>query len=105
MHDTDATMTVSRAAKERRGRGQAQPVDLLVDLRLFFDKGVGTRDVRFRLVIVVVADKVFDRVVGEELAHLAVKLRGQCLVVGDDQRRLLHLLDHLRHGVGLAASR
>ncbi len=93
------------AAEERAGGGQAQAVDLLVDLRVLLDVGVGARDVRFRLVVVVVGDEVLDRVVGQKLAHLGVELRGQRLVVRHDQRRLLHLLDHLRHGVGLAAPR
>jgi hypothetical protein len=83
------------AAEERARRGQAQAVDLLVDLRVLLDVGVGARDVRLRLVVVVVGDEVLDRVVGQKLAHLGVELGGQRLVVRHDQRRLLHLLDEL----------
>ena len=87
-----------------QGAGGAVPhaFDLFVDLTVFFDVGVGAGDVGFRLVVVVVADEVFDRVVGEELLHLAVELRGERLVGRQDQGRALGRLDHLGHGEGLA---
>ena len=66
------------------------------------DIGVGARDVGFRLVIVVIGDEIFDRVVGKEAPELAIELRRQRLVGREDQRRALRLLDHLRHGEGLA---
>jgi len=80
----------------------AHAVDLFVDLRVFFYVGVGAGDVGLRLVVVVVADEVFHRVVGEEAFHLAIELRRERLVGGEDQGRLLHRLDHLGHGEGLA---
>jgi hypothetical protein len=64
----------------------AHPVDLLVDRGVLLDVGVGARDVGLGLVVVVVGDEVLDRVVGEELAQLAVELRGQRLVRRQDQR-------------------
>ena len=92
-------------AAEQIGRSQqAQAVDLVVDLRLFFDKEIVARHVRFRLVIIVVADEIGDGIVGEEFAELAVKLGGQGLVVRQDQRRPLRLLDHVGDGVGLAGA-
>ena len=86
------------------GGGVAHAVDLLVDLRVFFNVGVGARNIGFRLVVVVVADEVFDRVVGEEALHLSVELRRQRLVRRQDQGRALQLLDHLGHGEGLAGT-
>ncbi len=82
----------------------AHPVDGLVDLAVLLDVGVRARDVGFRLVVVVVADEVFHRVVREEPLHLAVELGGERLVGGEDERRALRLLDHLGHGEGLARS-
>ena len=90
------------ALQHRARRGVAHAVDLLVDRRFLLDIGVGARDVGLRLVIVVVGDEVLDRVVGEEALELAVELRRQRLVGGEDQRRALRRLDHLGHGEGLA---
>jgi len=62
-------------------------------------------DVRFGLVVVVVAHEVLDGVVGEEIPELSVELGGQGLIVSDDQRRPLNTLDDLGHDVGLASAR
>src|SRR5262249_28269167 len=52
-------------------------------------------------VVVVVADEVLDRVVREELLELAVELGSERLVVRDDQRRAVVLLDHVGDREGL----
>ena len=83
----------------------AQPVDVVVPRRVLLDVEVGLRDVRLGLVVVVVGDEVLDGVVGEELPELVAELRGQRLVVRDDQRRALELLDDPGHGRGLAGAR
>ena len=88
--------------EQRPRRRVAHAVDLLVERGFLLDIGVGARDVGFRLVVVVVRDEILDRVVREEALHLAIELRRQRLVGRQDQRRALHVLDHLRHGVGLA---
>src|SRR4051794_19896290 len=91
------------AAGEQRGRGRvAQPVDLLVDRRVLLDVQVLARDVGLGLVVVVVRDEVLHRVAREVRPELVAQLRGQRLVVGDDQRRALHRLDRGRHGHRLA---
>ncbi len=90
------------ALQQRARGGVAHAVDLLVDRGFLLDIGVGARDVGFRLVVVVVADEVFDCVVGKEALELAVELRGERLVGRQHQRRALRRLDHLRHGEGLA---
>ena len=81
MQETDATMITSRRVEQRSRGGVAQLVDLVVDVGVFLDVGVGARDIRLRLVVVVVRDEVLDRVVREELLELGVELRGQGLVV------------------------
>ena len=71
------------AALEQRPRGGvAQLVDLVVARRVLLDVRVAARQVRLGLVVVEVGDEVLDRVVREELAELAVELRGERLVVG-----------------------
>ena len=92
-------------AGEERGRGsQAEAVDLLVDVSVLLDIQVVLGDVRLWLIVIVVGDEVLDGVVREELSKFGVELSGQRLVVGQDQRRLLHLLDHLRYDVRLAGA-
>jgi hypothetical protein len=93
------------AAAEDRGRGgEPQPVDVLVDVRFLLHKQIFLRDVGFRLVVVVVADEIFDGVIREELFELAVELGGQRLVVAHDQRGPVDGLHHLRDGKGLAGA-
>jgi hypothetical protein len=65
----------------------AELVDLVVARRILLDVGVAARQVRLRLVVVEVGDEVLDGVVREELAKLAVKLRGERLVVRQDECR------------------
>ena len=92
------------ALQHRAGGGVAHPVDLLVDVRFLLDIGVGARDVGLRLVIVVVGDEVLDGIVGKEAPELAVELRRQSLVRGENERRSLGRLDHLGHGESLAGA-
>src|SRR6202011_1509535 len=54
-----------------------EPLHLGVYRGVFLDVGVGLRDVRFRLVIVVVGDEILDRVVGQHLAQLVGELGGE----------------------------
>ena len=81
-----------------------QPLDLLVDRGVLLDVGVGLRDVRLGLVVVVVADEVFDRVVRQQLAELLGQLGAERLVGRHDQRRPLQPLDQPRGGGALAGA-
>ena len=59
------------APLEQRARGRKpELVQLLVDRGFFLDVEVARRNVGFRLVIVVVRDEIFDRIVREELFEL-----------------------------------
>ena len=92
------------ALEQRARRRVAHAVDLLVDRGFLLDIGVGARHVGFRLVVVVIGDEIFHRVVGEERLELAVELRRQSFVRREDQRGALRRLDHLGHGEGLAGA-
>ena len=83
--------------EERAGGGEAQALDLFVDRRILLDVGVGARDVGLGLVIIEIADEIFDGVAREELLELGVELRRERLVVRDDERRAIQFLDHVRH--------
>ena len=96
-HDDDVV-----SLQHRSGGRVAHPVDLLVDRAVLLYVGVRPWDVGLGLIVVVVADEILDRIVGEEAPELAVELGGQGLVMGQDQGRALGLLDDLRHGEGLA---
>ena len=82
----------------------AQLVDVVVDGRVLGYIGVRGRDVGFRLVVVVVGDKILHGIVRKELLELAAKLGGEGLVVRQHQCRALHTLDDLGHRVGLAGA-
>ena len=90
------------ALQDRPRRRMAHAVDLLVDRGVLLDIGVGARDIGFRLVVVVIADEILDRVFREEGLELAIELRRQGLVGRQDQGRALGGLDDLGHGEGLA---
>ncbi len=93
------------AALEQRPRGgEAQLVQLVVDGGFFFDVDVARRDVGFRLIVIVIADEILDGVAGEKGFELVIELRGERLVVRQDQRRAAGLLDQLGHGEGLAGA-
>src|SRR5215470_4935102 len=83
-----------------RGR-VAHLIDVLVDCGVLFDIGVGTWDVRLRLIVIVVADKILHRVVRKESRKFTVELRCQGFVGGEHQGWLLHARDYRGHGIGL----
>ena len=102
MHETLAT-TIDVAPREQRThRREPQPLDFLVPAGILFDERVGARDVGFRLVIIEVADEVFDGVVRKKTFELGVKLRGERLVVRNDERGLVHVFDDVGDGEGFA---
>ena len=83
----------------------AQFIDLIVDGRIFFDIGIRSRYISFRLVKIVVGNEIFHCIVREEFLEFTAQLGSQRLVMGDDQGGFLHLLDHLGNGIGLARPR
>src|ERR1700677_3833963 len=90
--------------EKRPRRAHAQLVELVVDRRFLVDIKVRRRNVRLRLVIIVIADEIFDRILREERLELVIKLRGEGLVVGKNQRWPIQRLDDLRHRERLARS-
>ena len=89
--------------KRRRGR-MAQAVDLIVDGAVLFNVGIGTGDVGFGLVVIVVGNKILHRIVREERAELGAELGRQRLIMGQHQRGAVAPGDHVGHGKGLAAA-
>ena len=82
----------------------AHSVDLFIDLRIFFNVGVGARHIGFRLVVIIIGYEILHCVFGEEAFHLPIKLRSQRFIRRQDQRWALHGFNHLGHGEGLAGT-
>ena len=104
MQLTEATIEQSRRSNSDLRGGQPQLVQLVVDGRFFLDIKIGCRNVGFWLVIVVVGDEVFDRIVRKETLELVVELRGQGLVVGQNERGAIGCLNDFGHGKSLAGA-
>src|SRR5690606_13964733 len=96
--DDDDVVALEKGAR----RSVAHPIDLLVDRAFLLYVRVRPRDVGLGLIVVVVADEVFDRVLREEALELAVELGGQRLVVRQDQRWPLRPRDDVGHRERLA---
>jgi hypothetical protein len=79
---TDAGDDHAVAPFEQGARGgEPKFVQLVVDGCFFFDVDVAGWHVRFRLVVIVIADEVLDGVLWEERAEFVIKLRRERLVV------------------------
>ena len=75
----------------------SQTFDILVDHRFFLDVRVRHGHVSLWLIEVVVGDKVVDCRVRKKFAIFGSKLCRQRLVVCDNERRFLEMLDHICH--------
>ena len=69
------------AADQGASGGEAQPVDVLVDLRVLLDVDVALRNIGFGLVIVVIADEVFDGVFREKTFEFMIELGRESFIV------------------------
>lgn len=70
-----------------------QTFHVIVDGAVFFDVGIGLRDIRFRLVVVIVRNEVLDGVVRQHFPELVGQLCREGLVGCHDERRPLQALD------------
>ena len=80
----------------------AQAVDLVVDRAVLLDVRIGRREVRLGLVVVVVADEVFDAILREQFPEFGGELRRQRLVRREHERGALRVRDHVRDREALA---
>ena len=87
----------------RRGR-QTQFINLLINRRILGNISVRLWYISLRLIIIVIGYKVLHCILREELLELTVKLRRQCLIVRNDQSRLIQLCDDVRHREGLTGT-
>ena len=82
----------------------AQAVDLIVDGAVFFNVGIGGRDICLGLIVVVVRHKILHRIVRKKLTELRAELGRQGFVVGQNQRGAVYPGNHVGHGKCFAAT-
>ena len=92
------------AFQQRARRRMAHAVELFIHHGFFFDIGVRARDIGFGLIVIVIADEIFDGVIREKRFHFSIQLRRQCFIGRKDQRRALQRLNCMRDGKGFAGS-
>ena len=90
--------------RKRHSRRQAELIDLVIDVRVFFNIGIRRRNIRLRLIIIVIRDEILHRVLREVFLHLTVQLASQGFIVRNDQGRLFQCRDDVRHRKGLAGA-
>ena len=93
---------ITSATQQGRGRGKSQLLNLIVDLEILLDVGVGGGNEGLRLVVIVVADEILHQVFREKRLEFAVELSGKGLVVAQDQGGTLRFCNDIGHGEGLA---
>ena len=86
------------------GGGVAQLVYVVVDGRIFFNIGVRGRNIGLRLVVVVIADKIFHGIARKQPPELAVKLGGQSFVGGQHQGRAVTAGNDVGHAKSFAGA-
>jgi len=68
-------------------------LNVLVDRRILFNKGIAGRNVSLWLVVVVIRNEVLYRIVGKKLFEFTIELRSECLVGGQNNSRTLMSLN------------
>ena len=62
------------------------------------------RNIRFRLIVIVITHKILHRVFRKKFLEFRTQLRSQSFVVSQHQSRALQPLDNFCHGKGLAGA-
>ena len=74
---------------QRGGRRQTQFIDFLVDRGIFCDISIRGRHICLRLIIIIIGNKIFHSVFRKEFFELPIQLCRQCLIMRDNQCRLI----------------
>ncbi len=97
MQETEATMITSRRSISERVADKPHPIDLVVDRHIFFDVSIGTGNVSFGLIVVVIRNEIFNCIFGEKGFEFLVKLSSECFIMGKNEGRALDLSDDVGH--------
>ena len=79
-------------------------VNLLVNRRIFLNIRVGLQNIRLRLIIIIVTDKVFNGIMGKKIFKLPKELGCQGFVRGNHKGRSLNLCNDIGYREGLAGT-
>ena len=82
----------------------SQFINLVINGSVLFNVSVGLGNVCFRLVVIIIGNKIFHSVFREEGFKLTGELRRQSLIVGDNKGWLLNLVYYLGNGIGFACT-
>ncbi len=84
----------------RKGRCGRVPqlVDFVIDGGIFLNIGIRRGNIGFRLIIVIIADKILYGVFREKLPEFRTKLGRQRFIVGQNQCGPVDLCDNVGHG-------
>ena len=77
---------------------------MLVNRRVFFNKQITLRHIGLRLVVVVIANEILDRILRKEITKLTIELRGERFVGCEHNGGPPHASDHIGHRKGLAGA-
>ena len=99
-HDNDVV-----TLRQGTGGRVTEFVYLVVYGRVFFDIGVGAGDISLRLIVVVVGNKILNRILREEFTELTAKLCGEGFIVSENEGWTVDLGYNIGHGKGLTTTR
>ena len=79
----------------------AQLVYLVINGGILFNIGIGSGNVGLRLIIVIIGDKIFHRILGEKFTELTTKLCGKSFVMSENESRTVNICNNICHCKGL----
>ena len=80
----------------------AQAVNLFIDSTVLFDISIRTGDISLWLVIIEVANEIMHFIFWEEFTKLSIELRGEGLIMCENEGWAVVFLDEIRHREGFA---
>ena len=83
----------------------AQTIDLVINLAIFFNIGIATGNICLWLIIVKIADKIVNFIIGEKRLEFTVQLCRQRLVMREYECRHIPISDDIRHRKSLTRPR
>ena len=95
---------VSPSALQTGGRFQAKLLYFVIDRQILFYVGISSGYISFGLVIIVVGNKILDRILRKELSEFSIQLRNKRFIMTQDKSRSLNLLDDIGNGEGLSGT-
>ena len=90
--------------QERPRCWMSHSVDLFINCRSFFDIRIRVSNIRFRLIVVIIRDKILHGIVWKKRLHLRKNLSSQCFVMGHYQSRAIQILNNIGNGESLSRS-